>query len=437
MNLPPDKKISSLKIANIALAIILIVSLIFSVCVGLNNRIGVKETDDILFLLRQNLSTVSGGVDSWYPMLEAIKSHEVSPEKLIYENVFFEKKIKFQYPLSSLLVFELAHALGISSESAIYALNMLCLAASLLIPLLLYKIYTVQFESSIENQVISKTNRSVIFLMCILTTLFSYPLQFSVYIGQVQAIITFMVALIILCFHLNQLRLVGFLVGICGAIKPHLGILLIWAALRRQWNIVVPALITLTLLYGLSSYIYGFENVIEYQKVLVFLTEHGEGYSRNQSINGLVNRALMNGNNLEWMGNYFPSFHPYVYKSTLLSSFLLLSIAIFWRYKSKPSVTDLGIVLVCITMASPIAWEHHYAILLPVLISMLACLSKDTGFRKLQSLAILIFSWVIINLNLAVLTDPLWNTPFNFLQSFIFFGSLLALTLLLSISSKK
>lgn len=437
MKLSYLKNNTSLKIANITLAIILIISITFSLYAGFSNRVGVKETDDILFLLRQNLSTISSGVDSWYPMLEAFKSHEASPEKLIYENVFFEKKIKFQYPLSSLLVFELANALKINLASVTYGLNMLCLASCLLIPLLLYKIYTVQFESRRENQVISKTNRLFIFLMCILVTLFSYPLQFSVYIGQVQAIITCMVALIMLCFHLNKLKFVGVLIGICAAIKPHLGILLIWAALRRQWNVVISAFITLCILYGFSIYIYGFENVIEYQKVLVFLTEHGESYSRNQSINGLVNRALMNGNNLEWLGNFFPSFNPYVYKSTLLSSLFFLSIAVFWRYKSKPSIDDLGIVLVCITMASPIAWEHHYAILLPILISLLVSLSNEKSMRKFQIFVILILSWLMINLNLAVVTDRLWNTPLNFLQSFIFFGSLLTLTLLLNIRSKK
>src|SRR5438046_1223754 len=41
--------------------------------------------------------------DSWFPMRRALKYFNSGNRELLYDHVFFKEKIKFQYPLTSLL----------------------------------------------------------------------------------------------------------------------------------------------------------------------------------------------------------------------------------------------------------------------------------------------------------------------------------------------
>jgi alpha-1,2-mannosyltransferase len=78
----------------------------------------------------------------------------------------------------------------------------------------------------------------------------------------------------------------------------------------------------------------------------------------------------MNGSNLQWSITDYPLYRPAVYFGTVLSSALLLAVALFlpWSRVRKGSVADLACFSLAVTMSSPVAWEHHYAILLPILI---------------------------------------------------------------------
>ena len=47
---------------------------------------------------------------------------------------------------------------------------------------------------------------------------------------------------------------------------------------------------------------------------------------------------------------------------------MLIGMALFWNFrKQQANVADFCLAALSFTMASPIAWEHHYGILLPIL----------------------------------------------------------------------
>ena len=78
-------------------------------------------------------------------------------------------------------------------------------------------------------------------------------------------------------------------------------------------------------------------------------------------------------------------------------------------------------------MASPIAWEHHYGILLPILAAILPLASASP--QKRSGLIILAAAYVG-SCNYYQIANRLAETRWNFLQSSLLFGALAILLLL-------
>jgi hypothetical protein len=77
-----------------------------------------------------------------------------------------------------------------------------------------------------------------------------------------------------------------------------------------------------------------------------------------------------------------------------------------------------------LTVASPIAWEHHFAVLLPVYVVAYAALAQSSG--RLIWLAV---SYLLVATYIAV-ARLLAPTLLNIFQSYMLFGSLILLVLL-------
>jgi uncharacterized membrane protein YagU involved in acid resistance len=77
-----------------------------------------------------------------------------------------------------------------------------------------------------------------------------------------------------------------------------------------------------------------------------------------------------------------------------------------------------------VTMASPIAWEHHYGIIFPIFAVLLASV---IGHRT--RLLLLAVSYVVIS-NFFPIANLLAPTVFNLAQSYLLFAALIVLALL-------
>ena len=118
---------------------------------------------------------------------------------------------------------------------------------------------------------------------------------------------------------------------------------------------------------------FGFANHLDYLPVLSHLAERGETYYPNHSVNGLLNRLMSVAEpelyrNLDWGDGAFPPFNRLVYWTTTISSAAILLLALLRRNRDNDPdrVVDFCTMAVSATVASPIAWEHHYGVLLPV-----------------------------------------------------------------------
>jgi hypothetical protein len=89
---------------------------------------------------------------------------------------------------------------------------------------------------------------------------------------------------------------------------------------------------------------------------------------------------------------------------------------------------DFSIMALCLTMASPIAWEHHYGILLPIFAFLAPTLLERRVLGAL-TIPVLCTSYLLSSSYFHV-AKRLAATPLNVLQSYLFFGALLLLVFL-------
>ena len=110
----------------------------------------------------------------------------------------------------------------------------------------------------------------------------------------------------------------------------------------------------------------------------------------------------------------------------MASSAIILALALLRpRQRDDADGTfDFCTIAVSCTLASPIAWEHHYGILFPVF-AVLTASAVSASWR----LAWLAVSFVFAS-NYFPVTKLLAYTPLNFVQSYLFASALIVLTLL-------
>src|SRR5262249_38820453 len=88
---------------------------------------------------------------------------------------------------------------------------------------------------------------------------------------------------------------------------------------------------------------------------------------------------------------------------------------------------DCAIVLVTATIVSPIAWEHHYGIVAPVLAMLVPAVLERAASPRRTAVA-LATAFLLIGQYYAV-AQRLAATRFNPLQSYALFGALLLLAI--------
>jgi hypothetical protein len=274
-----------------------------------------------------------------------------------------------------------------------------------------------------------------IILFCL--SLIFYPTIRGFCLGQIQVWINTIFTICIWLWITGRKKETGFLIGVMCLIKPQYSLIFIWAIFRRQWGFVKRFAIILIIGLSLSIVIFGIENNLDYIRVLSFISKHGEGFHPNQSINGFLNRLLFNGDNLDFSLNSFPPFNIVVYIGTITTSLILILYALFRPLKSLLIASSVDFFIICITatIASPIAWEHHYGIILGIYAFLFPPLLKTNCLNN--SLLFLGLSYILSSQYFPIIDALTYNTMFNFLQSYLLVGGLMLLTYLYWIESNQ
>jgi len=380
------------------------------------------------FLLMQT----TGG-DSWLPMTRAWEYLQTGASRSVYDAVWQDQLLKFQYPLTSLFAIDVVQRLLPGDTVRWAPLNLASWLAVWGTAVLVALIFRDACREHLGLSVLRGASRGdelARMAIAFVLTLTFYPVVRAFTLGQIQPWITFLFAAMVWLAMRDQPLAAGVMGGLMVLIKPQMGLLVVWAALRRRWRFAAAQVAVVAVGAAAAIAVYGVRQNLDYVSFLSYLSRHGEAYYSNQSVNGLVNRLLQNGDNA---GIYTPSYAPFrwpVYLSTIASSAVLLAFAAFWRRREHADepTTDLLIAGLSITMASPIAWGAHYGILMPIFAALLPAMVRWPVLGG-ASLAYLGVAFVLSG-NLFYFTRSFADTPFTIAQSYVFVAAVMVLVAL-------
>ncbi len=364
--------------------------------------------------------------DSWQPMIAARHWLATHSRQDVYQALFFGKGIKFQYPATSLLFIEW---LPTDTETSIRMLNLANLLSfvGVVVGMVLVTLGLVDRLQCARLR-FDRQSRLLLAAVAAMGTLCFYPLLRALELGQIQVVLDAFFVFACYSYIRGHLSVAGILIGLSTLIKPQMGLFLVWGLLRRDWRFVAGLLVPVALGLVASAALYGPGWPFAYLKVLSFIGSHGESFFPNQSVNGLLNRLLQSSNNLEWEPAKFAPHDPIVSGATGLTSAVLVLIGLFdWRRPlGHGSILSLMFAGICFSMASPVAWEHHYGVLLPAfaycLVSLIAReLALGTLLWKGRIALAVTF---LVAANSFAMANFLANTPLNVLQSYLLFAAL-------------
>jgi len=371
-------------------------------------------------VLRAKLS----GEDSWFPMTQALDLLRRAPDQRLYETLFFSRHVKFQYPPSSLLPLDFGRLLGVSQ---IWQYNLINAGV-----LILTGILFALFARKIFGKVCYRGIQLPVAAVAYIVALRFYPNNLAFEIGQMQLALGLLFLAACYAKLSNRPGLAGGLIGVAGMTKPQFLPLALLAVFRRDWRFSAGLLAVAVLLTILSVLLYGWYNHLDYLKVLSFLSRRGEYQHLNQSIGGLLDRWLYHGPSLDRdpLGaipqSAFPPYIPAVYFAVLATSIVFLVLPFVLAVKGEDATSELiGFCMAAtlFTMASPIAWVHHFNVLLPgYVVAIKAAFDRWQGGHLYFSLFLVGVSAVLVGYPIvpaSAVTDP----ARNLLQSHVLFGA--------------
>lgn len=354
--------------------------------------------------------------DSWGPMLGSVNSYLAHPGLPIYQARLYDTLI---YPLTSILPLYWMKRAGMSDPAVFQALMLASWIAVCAVVAVQVRIAAKLVGHGLSWRAGVATAMGAFFFM---------PITLAFSLGQAQIFLDLFFALLVLFWVEHKERPAGVMMALLAMVKPQFGLLLLWAALRRRWNALAAGVVTLAIGGAISFAVFGVRNNLDYLGVLAGLSRKAQPHYANQSMFGLLNRAIFNGENLPYHPYIYPPYVPWIYYVTLATTaaLVLLALAYPWRERAG-SMADLAAVGVISVIATPMAWEHHYGVMLPIFVWLWFGVHRTgTGSVVKLALAFVLIADFLSPFNLLADIPGL-----NVLQSYMYFGALLLLWLLM------
>lgn len=369
--------------------------------------------------------------DSWQAIIAAANEPFQPGGQSLYQLLLAKRNIKFQYPLTSTLLvipFRSGPITGIlNGLSFIAAWGIALMTAFLFAQGLRLAVTGPPPAKPVATNSVRLAWSLILFIIAAGYTFTYFPILRGLLLGQVQTVIVALFCGALLSYVHGRKASAGVLIGLACTIKPQLGFLLLWGLLRKEFRFVGWALLTGAVMGVAAIGVYGLHNNLDYIRVLRYVGSHGEAYFANQSLNGLLNRAFFLGSNLDWDGVVYPAYNAWVSWGTSAGALGFALWALLWK---RPSLhrndaaligVDFAMAALAATLGAPIAWEHHYGLLLPMFV---LAFPLTLTIRDKAGLVLLALSFILVSHSF-IMANLLAETRLNVLQSYTFFGGIL------------
>ena len=373
--------------------------------------------DTIIRPARKFFSAVQQ-TDSWRPMRLAQEYLDAGHDRPVYQEMLSNREVKFQYPLSSLLI---TRHLNPSWLNGISWFSVIVVIAA---------VWRILRRTAAGTPLEFRHDDPAVGLALIGLSLSFYPLIEAYSLGQIQAWITALLALALVAWVSGREDLAGVAVGMACLFKPTYAMFIVWAAVRRRTRFLVPLAGVLVLGTLAALVAYGWSDNVDYLHALRIMGRGGEAFHPNQSVNGLLNRLLANGNSLTFDRHAFAPYHPVVYVGTVVAFVALMGLALWLpvRRGALGTAADFSIFLLTITISSPIAWVHHYGVLLPILAVTAPMILSRRPIGRMTA-PLLAVAYVAVSQCVGPLDSTAGLVFFALPQSYVLAGALTILSL--------
>jgi hypothetical protein len=362
--------------------------------------------------------------DSWKPIEIAFAA---SRRGDIYQHVFFDQGVKFQYPLTTLTLFG-----GVSRAE----LNVLSWGATLLTAVV-SALLLGRSAGPVTGTSDADTARAAWARTCLaaLAGLTWYPLMKAYSLGQVQTCVTALCALVLLAWQRKRPGLAGAALGLALLVKPTTAPLVLWGIVRREWQFTIAALGTATAGLIVALLQYPLAEHVAYARVLSYIGARGELFYANQSLNGLLNRWVAHDSSLQWQPSAFAEPTRWIAFATTAGFVLLVAASlVLVRRAARGTVIDLAVVMLASTIGAPVAWEHHYGVLVPIVAAVSPAIVAAAPFGSATSP--LLFASALVAANFFQVAHRFDRTWLNPLQSYLLFAALMLWLMILATSRR-
>lgn len=360
--------------------------------------------------------------DSWLPMLKSLDYFREHPHEPIYYAKLYDTLI---YPLPSLLPMVLLRKLGLQAHELRIIAVLSWFAC----------IGVAGFTLALAQVQLRKRGGSLSFASVLAVVVLwagFYPLFKGYALGNASTFLSCAFAAVLWCWVRGNERAAGVLIACMTMVKPQFVLLVVWLALRRKWNALIACLAVAAFLFGISFAYFGVHNNLDYLAILSSLSHKAQSHFANQSMFGTLNRMTFHGENIPYHPFVYSPNIPWIYRTTVLTSLLLTALGLFFPWgKLRGSAGDLGAMAILSVAASPMAWEHHYGLVFAVL--AWAWFTYGAWMTRLPWL--LALAAFLTSNALSPIHQFLWyRTGWNILQSYLYFGALLLVFLLMRLA---
>lgn len=363
--------------------------------------------------------------DSWLPMMKSLDYFNAHPSLPIYDAKLYDTLI---YSLASELPLWLLRRFGMSDAGM---LRVLAVGSWL-------AVWGVAGASLAMGRWLLRRRGAELtwpaLLAVVLATLGCYPLIKGYSLGNAQTFLSFGFTLLLLLWTIGWERSAGALAALLTAVKPQFILLLVWLLVRKRWGAAWAFAACGAVLLAASVAVFGWQNNLDYIGVLAGLSHKAQSHYANQSMFGTINRMIFNGENLGYTPYVYTPYIPWVYRVTVITALALVAAVLIYPWKwLRGSTADLAAMGIVSVAASPMAWEHHYGIVVGIAAWAWfahACWSKQRPWI----LGIAVF----LCCNFLPAFNYLWDKRgWNLLQSYLYFGALLLVGWLMHLARSK
>ncbi|MEK6397301.1 MAG: glycosyltransferase family 87 protein [Terriglobus sp.] len=362
--------------------------------------------------------------DSWLPMMRSVDYFLQHPTLPIYYAPLYDTLI---YSLASILPLWLLKKLGMGD---VVMLRFLAVTSWLA----LVGIAGVAFAMAhryLKARGVKPNWRTVVAVL--LAVLFCYPLLKGYSLGNAQTYLSFEFALLLLLWSEGKETAGGVVSALLTFVKPQYGLLLIWMAVRKRWNAAIAFVATSVVLLLLSVLVFGWHNNLDYIHVLAGLSKKAQSHYGNQSMFGTLNRAIGNGENIGYTPFVYTPYIRWVYLTTVSTALVLMGAVLLFPWgKLKASTADLAAMGVISVAASPMAWEHHYGIVVGVFAWVwfaYGCWQEKRPWVLGVASLFTMNAWLAFN-------KAAPHLGWNVVQSYMYFSALLLVVVLMVMARK-